>query len=250
MRIRTTFLSLSLMVGLAGGAAAATVTSFVGDSAFNTICSLGTANNQACEKAIAEFRGGGPTTYEQSLNTPTEFGAVQAQFDWVKGTTYDFTLSHDAAGTLTFSLGSGPQIITMPNPTGTYTGLGTANTLFIRTRNESATDTMKLSNLLLNGTAIGGLAFGQVLDDGNSVGAGSAGAGYLRISGVPFSDPWTLKGKVTLDWAGTAVPAQSRLNANIKLTEIPVAPIPLPASALLLVAGLGGLAALKRRRSA
>ena len=84
--MQTPLHSMSLIVCLASAPAAATVTGFVGDRTFNTTCSLCTPNPQECEKALAEFCGIRPSTYEQSLNTPTQFGAVQAEFAWVKGT--------------------------------------------------------------------------------------------------------------------------------------------------------------------
>lgn len=222
----------------------------MGDSTFTSICSLGTSNGQACENAVAEFRGGNAAangTYEQSLNTPTVFGAVQGQFAWVKGTAYDFALSHLANGTLRFSLGSVPQTIEMPNPTGTYDGLSDANTMFIRIRNSAATDTISLTDLYLGATSIGNLVFGQSTSNG-TVGSASAGAGYLQIGGFDFSAPWTLTGKVRLDWAAASVPANSALGANFKLANVPT-PIPLPASALLLLTVAGGLALLKRSRA-
>jgi hypothetical protein len=250
--IKTTLLSLSLVAGLASAAAAATVGSFTGDASFNAICSLGTSNSRACEHAVAEFRGGNAATngtYEQSLNTPTQFGAVTGQFAWVKGTSYDFSLSHAANGSITFSLGSGPQTITLANPTGSYDGLSDANTMFIRIRNPSATDRISLTDMRLDGRDIGDLSFGQAMDDGTAVGAGSAGAGYLQVGNFAFSDPWTLTGQVTLDWAGARVPANSALGATFKLANVPVAPVPLPAAGLLMVAGLGGLALVRRRRA-
>jgi hypothetical protein len=117
---------------------------------------------------------------KQSLSHQTRSGAVTALVD-------------RGMGTLTFAPGSGPQTITMPNPTGSHTGLGTANSLFIRTRNDSATETIALSDLVLDGSAIGGLSFGQLPDCGSMVDSGGAGqvtcGSAARPSAIPGRGP-------------------------------------------------------------
>lgn len=245
--LRTTFFAASMVICLGSGASAAgiTLSSFVNDTAFNAICSLGTTNNQECEAAIAEFRSGGTTSYQQSLNTPTQFGAVTANFQWTNSQIESFDLSHDGNGLLSLTLAG--QTIDMPNPTGSYDGLAGANAMFIRVRNVSETDRLSLTDMVLNGMAIGDLAFGDLLGDGNTVGAGSAGAGYLRIDGFDFSQVWSLTGGVALSWAGS-LPSQSNLNANFKIAEIPTSPIPLPAAVWLLMGGVGILGGLRRFR--
>lgn len=250
--IRTLIVSAGLAVSVANTASAAplTVSSFVGDAVFNDICRLGTTNNQECENAIGEFRGGngvGNGTYEQSLNTPTQFGAVTAQFTWTNGSSEPFELEHDAS-TGTMSLTLADQTITMPNPTNSYVGLSGANAMFIRIRNQSDEDTLSLTSMDLNGTSIGNLSFGDLLDDGNTVGVGSSGAGYLRIDGFDFGQAWSLTGHVGLDWTGS-IPAQSRLNANFKVATLPEeVPVPLPATAWLLAGGMGLLGGPRRMR--
>jgi len=232
----------------AAQAATVTVSSFVGDVPFNNICALGTSNNQECENVVGEIRGGGGGTYEQSLNTPTQFGAVTDDFSWTKEQKEAFTLSHATNGLMSLTLAG--QTITMPNPTGAYDGLTGANAMFIRIRNNSAAQTLSLSDMMLNGMSIGGIASGDLLDDGNTVGSGSNGAGYLRIDGFDFGQAWSLTGDVALDWAGANVPNRSRLNANFKVATLPTAPIPLPAAGWMLLAGFGGLALLRRRTRA
>lgn len=249
------FVTLTATVWIAGTAAASAaglnITSFTSDAAFNAICQLGTANNQECENAVAEFRGGNGNTsgtFEQSLNTPTQFGAVQAQYAWGNGVAEDFDLVYDGAGTISLSLGSVPQTITMPNPTGSYVGLGTSNTMFIRIRNEASDAVISLTGMSLDGMAVGNLVFGQSMDDMTNVGAGSSGAGYLRISDYDFSQAWSLTGQVALSWTGS-IPSNSRLDANFKLTTIPEAAVPLPAGVVLLGSALAGVAGLRRLRT-
>ncbi len=253
---KTGLLSVSLMLGFCSTGLAATVTSFTGNTTFFDRCDLGTANGFECEVAIADFRGGNAADnglYEQRMHIPGASGlsVVGGQFAWVSGQAYDFELSYAPDETLTLSVGTPAQSISMAlGTTGTganppvYNGLSDVNTMFIRIRNNSATETLSLNDMMLNGIDIGDLTFGQSMDDGTNVGIGADGSGYLQITGFNFADPWSLTGKVTLDWDGASVPPFSLLNADFKLTAIP-----LPATALLLIAGLAGLAAVKRRRS-
>lgn len=245
---RTFLLVLALVSAMAGSASAASfgVTSFVGDAKFNEICRLETTNNQECENAIGEFRGGnGATngTFERSLNLPGTFGVVQGQNTWVTGATRAFSMSYDGIDTLSLMLAGVPTISMGPSIPA-FGGLGGANTMFIRVRNDSATNTMSLTSMMLDGMSVGNLVSGQATDDGGTVGEGSTGAGYLRIDGFDFSQAWTLTGDVQLTWTG-AIPTQSRLDANFKVATIP-SEVPLPAAGWLLIAGLGGLGALRR----
>ncbi len=67
---------------------------------------------------------------------------------------------------------------------------------------------------------------------------------YAKITDVDLATSWNLTGDLTfLNFAGTG---GSNFAAQFKLVDA-VSPVPLPASALLLIAGVGGLAAMRRR---
>lgn len=70
----------------------------------------------------------------------------------------------------------------------------------------------------------------------------SFGNGSKRLVHVNFGD-YVTDAKILLDHRG-------RTNDGVAIDDISVAVVPLPAPALMLLAGLGGLAALRRRRPA
>jgi hypothetical protein len=113
-------------------------------------------------------------------------------------------------------------------------------TLYIRARSVSSATKIELSNMTLGGQAVPDLLY---------QGAGSAGAGYLQISDFDFAQNWLLAGTVTLTWDTAAVPNNSALDVNFKLTDV-VSAVPLPAAMWLMLAGLGGLVAVGRRKPA
>lgn len=72
------------------------------------------------------------------------------------------------------------------------------DTLFIRARSEDETNTITLSNMLINGMAIPDLGY---------VGGGSANANYLAVTDLAFDDSWTLTGDVTACLTGCCHPS-------------------------------------------
>jgi hypothetical protein len=96
----------------------------------------------------------------------------------------------------------------------------------------TATSTASFSSLLLNGTSLGGLT-------------ATGGRAVAVLEGIGAGD-FTLTGDITLSWTGSQ-PLRSALSVQIKAYD--VAAVPEPASGALLLAGLAGFAALRRRRS-
>ncbi len=91
-----------------------------------------------------------------------------------------------------------------------------------------------LSDLSLNGMNLGDLS-------------GVNSASVMLISDIDYTQDFTLTGSYLFDYTGLSQGegAGSRPQVNFKLAEI--APVPLPASALLLLVGIGGFGALRLR---
>lgn len=214
-----------------------------GDAAFNDLCSQGTGSglgggNQACEFAVGELRGGGPTTWEIGIQNPPGSPTDTKQFAWGNGTPHAFLFSYDAGlGSLSLQILEGTTTLVS---SATAIALDGVQSMFLRLRdNDDAQGpgSVALTGMTLNAHALPDLA---------ANGPGSPGAGYLHVFGIDWTQDWALAGVATFSWAGAAIPTQSRLNVNFKLTD--VAPIPLPAAGWLLMSALAGLGALARRR--
>ena len=195
-----------------------------GDPAFNTL-----TNNGSLERAVAEGRiGNGATngTWELAIWDQGGSGSIQdqAQFAFGNMQSLPFSLTWDGSSTVTYTVGT--TSVTWGAVPGGFTDI------FIRAR-AAANSSMSLSNMLLDGTPLPGLT---------AVGTPTnALVRYLRVQnmGSDFG-AFTLTGTQTFSWIGNA-PTNSALAYQIKLTNV----IPAPAS--LLVVGLAGLGAARRR---
>ena len=149
----------------------------------------------------------------------------ETNFAWVNDVDYQFSVAY-SLGTLSLTIG---QTIV-----SSAIDLVGADAIYVTVRG-NAGGTMTLSDLAFNG-----LAF----SDPTAVGT-NGNREWLALKGIDAASDWLLTGAVT--FSGVPLTRQnSRWNATVKIADTP-SPIPLPAPAFLLLAGLGGLAAMKRR---
>ena len=228
---------------------AATVSSFTNDLTFNALCTDG-SNPQACEAAVGEIRSGdgGPSgDFEIGLNVPVASNTFNyfetGDVAWAEAPGVGFTFAHDGANGLTLSVGGTRVAGDLDAVGGAVRDMSAVDTLFIRTRSESATETAGLTDLRL-ATGAGTVS----LPDNVATAGGYRNAAYLRVTDVDFSAAWTLTGTTTFAWDDT-LPKGSRLGHTFKLAEISAVPLPSAFWMMLsAVFGLMGFRALRRRR--
>jgi hypothetical protein len=220
---------LAASIGFAGAAQAAPsfTNNFGTDAAFNAFAATWNASLVAEAQARSGVPGAGD--YEFGLHSPPNFtgGAPlpggSNQFNWTSGSPVSFTLARIGEG-LSFVIGG-------YDATYTDTTVGGIDALVFRMA-ATATSTASFSSLLLNGTSLGGLT-------------ATGGRAVAVLEGIGAGD-FTLTGDITLSWTGSQ-PLRSALSVQIKAYD--VAAVPEPAAGALLLAGLAGFAALRRRRS-
>ncbi len=235
-------------VTLAGGAHAASVgaIAFQGDGPFVDRCSAtnagaGGSGNTACEYAVGEIRFGNGeddgTERELGINDAATHPIAEGEFGWTQtglfdnGQTLDFSFSYDA-GSGFFELDvAGTRIATIDS-----IDLDGAQSLFIRIRDKDTDDFVALTALTLEGHAI---------PNASALGGFSSSVEYVQVFGIDFDADWTLAGQLAFAIGNDS--SGSNPAAQFKVTN--VAPIPLPAAGWMLIAGLGALGALRRRRA-
>jgi hypothetical protein len=142
----------------------------------------------------AEGRFGGTSTWELGVGNNTQNSAMSANTNHVWGsspTTEDFSVVYDGS-MATFTVGSESVSYSV--------GTGTMNRkLYLIGRASSgASDTVKLTDLVLNGGSLSSF-----------VNAPSNSVAFLQVSGFDFSNPFTVTGKVTLDYTSGSTAGSS-----------------------------------------
>ncbi len=161
---------------------------FDGDVVLNTVLSD--------SLFVAEGRVGdldSPSLYELSLGISTSAPAMTAQFTWVSGVAYPFSLSFDLLSRIaTFTVGD--QTMTF---TSEYTAF---DAIFIRTRAALPGSSIGLYDLMIDGIPV----------PGTSVESGPDGLMLMQIYGPPLYDGFTLSGTTKLTWE-SVLPKKSQL---------------------------------------
>lgn len=208
------------------------------DHAYNALFS---DENSADDTAfVAESRYGdlgGAAQYEFKIFDHQAGGGLdEANFNWEKGVSYDFSLEYTDLG-WTYSLFEFGTENRLSSVTEAFTA--PFSDIFIRTRANNGTSVV-VDNLFLDGVAVGDRSAVENVN-------GSFAVDYLRISDV--SEPFKLTGTSTMNWTDGSNPTKSRLAYQIKVVNLEQAqPVPEPT----LLVGLGvsflGLARLRRTR--
>lgn len=213
-----------LFAAFSTGAMAAPLatTTFTGDAAF-----LAATEG---EKAVAEFRWGNDAAsgdWEVALGFPTSTSnQVQAQHNWSGGES--FKLNYDGAGSLVLDFNGTSSFLTYAIDT---TGF---NALALRADGRRGDAT--ISNLQFDGMGFGPLLADDVVS-------------YILLTGVDVTGSWMLSGDINFAHSDTDQANRgSQPSFQVKLVEVEA--IPLPAAVWSLLAALGGLGLIGRRRRA
>lgn len=209
--------------------AAAVAASFVAGAVSAATITPGVVADESKVVATGEFhigdRGGAAQQEVRVDDLGTGGYDDQANFAWVNDTPYAFTFGYDGTD---LSLDVAGTVVSAS------IDLGGADTIYLTARGNSG-GSLNLTNLLLNGTtAIPDVTGANGLRE------------WIEVTDFNFASAWSLTGNVSF----VGVPGgnqTSRWNATIKVAD--VAPVPLPAPALLLLGGLGAFAALRRKAS-
>jgi hypothetical protein len=174
---------------------------------------------------------GGEEVYlgEPNLGDPANRNA--AQFTWAPGA-YDFEFVVDLDNDLLSATLDGGTPLTY-----SYTGTPTINALQVTVADRDGSGELWLTDLVVNGTALGAVTVET--DEGFQdfmVSGLTAGLSEYTITGV-------------INVSGSFGTSQELSRIEIRAGSLPN-PIPLPAAGWMLIAGVGGLVALKRRRKA
>jgi hypothetical protein len=147
-------------------------------------------------------------------------------------------------GTKTFTIGAGPEVSCTPSSPKS----GDCGVLLGSYSLDFGTDTIAFNQQLSAANFYNSAAFNGWVFSGLSFGSGitSAILTSTGITGLTQSMLSFTSNSITLNLQGLAVSANN--SWSIKLGTSSVSAVPVPATGILMLAGLGGLAAMRRRR--
>lgn len=182
---------------------------------------------------------GGAAEWELGVVRPNNSTLVQRGFDWTSTAPRDAFFSYASTSSHFASLMVGGRGIGSVD-VSSLVGTASVNTLLIRVAD-------KLGAGISGSAALRDyqvqLAGGGILGGGTIVGDGDAE--YVLFQDAALADGFTVRG--TIDYTAPDGRHGSRLVTNFKVGTSRV-PVPEPASGLLFLTGLAGLAAAGRRR--
>jgi hypothetical protein len=156
-------------------------------------------------------------------------------YTWVSPGTFDFTFTVDLASNLLTSALPGATL------TRAYAADPVINAFRIVVRDDAtAVNGVQVGDIWLTNLAVNGTALGTVTTQGQT------GFNQFTVTGVGVGSLYTVTGTINL--FGTMSTSQEANRIEITAGYVP--PVPVPAALPLLLAGLGGLAFVARRRRA
>ncbi len=174
-------------------------------------------------------------------NTGTLTGSVVSQGN--PGAGFDVSFNFANASTLGFSPNFKPEQGSVFNPVDGF---------FLNMTGGTLTGTGLLAGLNISATLMtGGPGDNYAVQVGSGIDATTTGANNKNPNfGMAFWFAMTTDRDAADDCAICDASTFGRINGRQGDVNIDLAPVPLPASALLLIAGLGGLGAMRARRKA
>lgn len=244
-KLLCTCAALALAPSLASAATLVSVTDPVGDKLFNV-------ETKVDQTPIKGKSGGKDVFVRSGEHTGSDNDAKDVT--WVNGQTYSWTLDYNSAtGILDYTVSDGTNIVAAFNDVL----MGDLGSVKLVAKALNREDTKKDRGFIFDETNPTGTSASIAVTDANGMAqsvsifddltnAGETGVVFALDSGAPIT---SLSGTFIFDWdaGGWDKSPNGRLAFLVKGYEA-TAPVPLPASVLLLGAGIAGLGALRKRR--